>query len=364
MDFGVSLPTPADAWKTAQRAEAAGFRTAWFYDTQMVSAELFTAMAAAAVKTERIHLATGMLIPSNRIAPVAATALATLNALAPGRIECGIATGFTSRLTMGLGSYKMADMGEYARIIQTLLRGGTTELRIEGKTRKVRFLNPDAGLINITDPIPLHVSAFGPKGRKLTAELDADWVNVDFSEDFAGAADALEQMSEAYRAAGRDPESKRKTFFIWGSVLKEGESADSARVKAESGPFAVQVLHAMMEAQDRGSDPSGGVEEASAAGASPLIRLAGEYAKLYETYEPADARYLELHRGHLLYVRDDEAHFATAELISATTVTGTATELRQRLGRLRDMGYDEIVVQITPGQESMIEDWMGVFEGL
>jgi hypothetical protein len=50
----------------------------------------------------RIRLCTGVLIPSNRIAPVAASALASLNALAPGRIHFGVGTGFTARRTMGL----------------------------------------------------------------------------------------------------------------------------------------------------------------------------------------------------------------------------------------------------------------------
>ena len=36
-------------------------------------------MALAAEKTERIRLGTGVLVPSNRIEPVAANALATLN---------------------------------------------------------------------------------------------------------------------------------------------------------------------------------------------------------------------------------------------------------------------------------------------
>jgi hypothetical protein len=34
--FGITLPTPADSWKTVKRAEDAGFSTAWFYDTQVV----------------------------------------------------------------------------------------------------------------------------------------------------------------------------------------------------------------------------------------------------------------------------------------------------------------------------------------
>jgi alkanesulfonate monooxygenase SsuD/methylene tetrahydromethanopterin reductase-like flavin-dependent oxidoreductase (luciferase family) len=95
MKFGIALPTPADSWKTVKRAEDAGFSTAWFYDTQVLSADIFVAMGAAAVKTDRIRLATGVLIPSNRIAPVAANGLATLNALAPGRIDAGFGTGYT-----------------------------------------------------------------------------------------------------------------------------------------------------------------------------------------------------------------------------------------------------------------------------
>ena len=77
MEFGIAMATSADAWKLAERAEALGFSHAWFYDTQMLSADCFVAMGAAAIKTKRIRLGTGVLISSNRIAPVTANALAT-----------------------------------------------------------------------------------------------------------------------------------------------------------------------------------------------------------------------------------------------------------------------------------------------
>ena len=51
MDFGITLATAADSWKVVQRAEALGFSHAWFYDTQMLNADPFVAMAAAAMKT-------------------------------------------------------------------------------------------------------------------------------------------------------------------------------------------------------------------------------------------------------------------------------------------------------------------------
>ena len=127
MDFGVNLATSADSWKVVRRAEELGYTRAWFYDTQMLNADMFVAMGAAAVQTSRIRLATGVLIPSNRIAPVAASALAALNALAPGRIDFGISTGFTARRTMGLRPVKLEDMAEYIRIVQCLLAGETLE---------------------------------------------------------------------------------------------------------------------------------------------------------------------------------------------------------------------------------------------
>jgi len=47
MDFGIALPTPANSWKTVKRAEDAGFSTAWFYDTQVLSADIFVAAGHA-----------------------------------------------------------------------------------------------------------------------------------------------------------------------------------------------------------------------------------------------------------------------------------------------------------------------------
>ena len=47
MDFGIALPTAADNYKVVARAEELGFTHAWFYDTQMLSADCFVAMGAA-----------------------------------------------------------------------------------------------------------------------------------------------------------------------------------------------------------------------------------------------------------------------------------------------------------------------------
>src|SRR6188474_2739418 len=125
MDFGIGIASASDSWKVAQRAEELGFTHAWFYDTQMITADPFVAMAAAAVKTSKIRLGTGVLVPSNRIAAVTANAFASLNKLAPGRIDFGVGTGFTGRRAMGLGAVKLKDMEDYVRTVMALLREET-----------------------------------------------------------------------------------------------------------------------------------------------------------------------------------------------------------------------------------------------
>ena len=229
MDFGIALATSTESWKAVKRAEELGFTHAWFYDTQLLNPDVFIGMTQAAMTTNRIRLGTGVLIPSNRIEPVTANALATLNKIAPGRIDFGVGTGFTGRRTMGLGAITLARLETYVERVQALLRGETIYWDFEGESRAIRFLNPDFGLINIDSPIPLHVSAFGPKARKLTAKLGAGWVN--FGADVQRAAKELDDMRGAWRDAGRT-EPLYSTQFALGCVLKNGEPRRLARARS------------------------------------------------------------------------------------------------------------------------------------
>ena len=110
MNFGIAVASAIDSWKHVKRAEELGFSSSWFYDTQLLNPDIFICMALAAEKTSRIRLGTGVLIPSNRIEPVTANALATLNRIAPGRVDFGVGTGFTARRTMGLKAIPLRTM--------------------------------------------------------------------------------------------------------------------------------------------------------------------------------------------------------------------------------------------------------------
>ena len=77
-----------------------------------------------------------VLVPSNRIAAVTANAFATLNGMAPGRIDFGVGTGFSARRAMGLGAMKLADMEEYIRVVYGLLNGETLETTSKANARR------------------------------------------------------------------------------------------------------------------------------------------------------------------------------------------------------------------------------------
>ena len=87
MKYSIAFASEVDSWKWVKRAEELGFHAAWFYDTQLLNPDVFICMALAAHETSRIRLGTGVLVPSNRIEPVAANALASLNRLAPGESQ-------------------------------------------------------------------------------------------------------------------------------------------------------------------------------------------------------------------------------------------------------------------------------------
>jgi 5,10-methylenetetrahydromethanopterin reductase len=350
MDYGIALATTTESWKVVKRAEELGFSHAWFYDTQLLNPDVFIGMAQAAMHTTRIRLGTGVLIPSNRIEPVTANALATLNRLAPGRIDFGVGTGFTGRRTMDMRAIPLKRMKRYVQRVQGLLAGEVVTGEHEGARQNYGFLNPDLGLINIDDPVALHVSALGPQARRLVAELEAGWIN--FTADERTATRTLRDMQGAWQAAGRPDGSLYSTLFVLGAVLRPGERYDSERVLAQAGPWVTVFFHNLVETTEPGS-----METILGKETSDLLEA---YREIYLAY-PADRRHLYNHRGHLMFVRPEERFLLSPERIRNLTFTGEPDALRERVARLADAGYNQLTVQLVEGQMDAVEDWARVF---
>ena len=352
MEYGIALASKIESWRWVQRAEKLEFSSAWFYDTQLLNPDVFICMALAAEKTERIRLGTGVLVPSNRIEPVTANALATLNRLAPGRIDFGVGTGFTARRTMGLGAIPLKKMRTYIDRVRALVRGEIVTWDFEGKQRKIGFLNPDLGLINIEDEVPLWISAFGPKGRRLIAGLGAGWLNF---SGMSGAVESLKQMQSDWQDAGRDPGKLKSALFFLGAVLTGDEATDRDRLMKQAAPATAVIMHNLSDA----FPPMGGPSSDG-----PIGQLHQAYMKEHDRYEPRDAKYLQNHRGHLMFVRPEEAPLYSPDLVRATTMSGTHDELVGNMRTLAQAGYSQATVQLVHGQEEAIEDWARVFRSV
>ena len=355
MDYGIAGIIGAESWKTVQRAEQLGFSHAWFYDSPLYVADIFVAMAAAAMQTSRIRLGMGVAVPSTRIAPTMADGLASLNQLAPGRIDFGVGTGNTARSLMGLGALKLADLREYMRVVRELLAGKVVEYEFEGTRRKITFMHPVPDLVNTHDPIQWHMSAMGPRARQLTAELGVNWINF-MTAGMPAALTDLEDMLGKWKGAGREAPHCYTTVFTLGCVLAEKEPYDSPRAKAQAGPLVATVLQHLINV--------GGRIDLGAHDTSALSSLVAQYQQIYDAYEPKDTRYMKLYRGHLMWLLPEEKHLISGDLIQQITLTGTVAELRERIRRLRDAGYRQLTIQLVPGQEDALDDWARVIEGV
>jgi alkanesulfonate monooxygenase SsuD/methylene tetrahydromethanopterin reductase-like flavin-dependent oxidoreductase (luciferase family) len=80
-------PNPKHAAIQARLAEDLGFTTAWFGDLPMGFADVYSCMTLAAVNTTKIRLGTSIAAAPWRDPLTTANAIATINAIAPGRTK-------------------------------------------------------------------------------------------------------------------------------------------------------------------------------------------------------------------------------------------------------------------------------------
>lgn len=336
MEIGTLIFTkPQRAISDTQRAEARGFAQAWFPDSHMIYGDVYACMALAAANTTRIRLATSVSVASNRIAPVTAHSIATVNEIAPGRVSLGYGTGHTGRRVMGLPPVRFADFREQVRVLHDLLKTGETTYNTEGLTRKIRFLHRDRRFINLDNRIPLYVAANAPKARQLAGEFGDGLITGRItSAERMGAI--FKEVEEGARRAGREfPAGRIPCVSLTHTcVLRPGETAGSSRVVDLTGHWVAAALHGVAAGFTR--------MLAIPEDARPAFKAYSDYAARLEI--PAAERYLYLHRGHVIYLLPEERRFITPEAIRSTTLVGTRSELLDQIRELEQAGVNQIVV--------------------
>ena len=310
MKISCAFPTTMSSHHDIKVAEDLGYAHAWLYDTPQNSPDVWVSLALAAERTSRIGLGPGVLIPTLRHPMTNAAATATLAELAPGRLVVSFGTGFTGRRAMGYRAITWKFMTDYIEAYCGLLRGDI----VEWEGARMQMLQPDGSGPSRPIDVPILIGALGPKGRAIAAQHDGVFA--------ATTVEGLEPGAFDWVA-----------FLYWGTVLDQGESLDSERVRLAAGPGGAIAYHATYEL----------------AGADAVLTLPGGKEWLDTVNKrPLEERHLGVHVGHCIHMNDaDSAAWAVTggSLLPTTTLTGTAKEVRARAEQLVEQGVTEMVYQ-------------------
>ena len=304
--LSVALPPSRDIVEHARAAADLGYERVFVFDSPALYGDLWVAIARIAEAVPGIGLATGVAVTGMRHPVVTASAIATIEDLAPGRFRAYFGTGFTARNTMGKRGVKWSDLATYVGQVRGLLAGEVVE--VDGAACQLIY-SPGFGP-ELPIQVPIGLAPMGPKGFAVS-----------------------EQLADTVILTGPPTPEQRKwddiAMLMFGSVLDPGEDHTSERLRAAAGPFYVTTYHGIWEFAP---DAVGGMP----GGAEWLDRLAAD--------RPEDQRHLAVHEGHFVAVteRDQPLVDAAGEGLLTTGWTGTPEQIAERADAAAAAGVTEL----------------------
>jgi 5,10-methylenetetrahydromethanopterin reductase len=240
-------------------------------------------------------------VPSNRHPMTNAAAIAQLAGIAgEERVTVAVGSGFTGRMAMGQRALRWSFVADYVRTLQALLRGEV----VTWEDAPIQMLHSPGMAPERPITVRWLIGAAGPKGMAVAREL---------GDGVFGAGVPIHGFDWS-------------VCLQWGTVLDEGESADSQRALAAAGPAGGMMLHAAYEQ-----------------GLLPAEQLS-EWLASYESVT-ADRRHLAMHLGHLVHVNPPDAPHVNGDLLTRFDLALTADGWRRKLAQFEQGGATEIAFQ-------------------
>jgi 5,10-methylenetetrahydromethanopterin reductase len=288
----------------AQLAEELGYERVWLADSIAIYEDLFIWLGQLARSTERIGLGTGVLVPHTRHLMTTASSIATMEELAPGRMAYAFGTGASARWVIGKKPLTLKYVRNYMVALRGLLRGEVVEY--DGAQMQM-IHRPGLAPARPID-VPLLLSAAGPKGQAIAREI----------------ADGLMTFS------GGVPGWDWHVQLVSGTVLADGETIESDRVKAAVGPWYTVIYHGMWEGDPTSVD---------------MMPEGAAWRGAIEAERPDGQRHLAVHEGHVTEVteRDRAIVAAAGDALAMMSWVGDAETLRAQVAAAADEGTSEIM---------------------
>jgi len=301
LSYAVRLPPGPQALDHAILAEKLGFERIWSPEIPAFGHDIWVHLARIAERTQRIGIGPAVLTPSYRHPMAQASAIATLEQIAPGRLMVSFGTGFTGRVAMGQKPLTWEAMRRHFLQVRGLLRGEAVD--IDGGMAQMLAspgLLPDRPIRT-----PLLLAAQGPKGRAIAKEIADGLVAIGIPE----------------------PGMKPCFVAVSGTVLDPGETATSPRVRASVAPLMGTIYHTALA-----RDPEA------------VKRLPNGQAWLDSVMkEPAETRHLAVNRGHNWDISNGHDALVDTSAAEKMTFTGTPDALRARIAKLEEGGATGII---------------------
>jgi alkanesulfonate monooxygenase SsuD/methylene tetrahydromethanopterin reductase-like flavin-dependent oxidoreductase (luciferase family) len=304
----------------AQRADSANFRTAWF--PEITFADSFGPATAAALKTEKIGIATGVVGIWSRSAVTMSLQAATLQQLSRGRLLLGLgvqARGYVEAWHGQRYEKPIAAMRDFVTILRRAFAGEM--VTHEGDVFSVRNFHLD---MELPTPPRITIAANGPKMIELAGEI-ADGIigwfqSLEYVRDVT--VPALHRGAER---AGRSLDGFEATVGFPAVVTEDDSGIELAKGQA------------MMYATALGSAPAY-LESARIAGFGDVAESIGERVRAGDL------------RGAVSLVPD--------EMSASLLMAGSADRVRTRIDAYREAGLTAVHVLPSPpgGYYPLYED--------
>jgi 5,10-methylenetetrahydromethanopterin reductase len=311
------------------RAEQRGYDFCWVWDSPMIRSNVWAVLALVADRTNRIAVGSGVAIPALSMAPVIANAIATINAIAPGRTFLGVGTGNTGLRAMGQRPMTIAAFEQHLKVIRGLLHGQTVSFEANGIREEIAFQSLELDHINLDDAIPIHVGGFGPRAQALAGQYGDGLIT---SIPRGGSLpDALANVNSGATRAGRSLEKFETYALVNLLLLRPGETLASDRVVNEVGSSIMVNIHFMYDRyREFGTTPPDYVQ--------PIWE---EYVAFRQARD-AERSFTRAHESHYGHIDPAEARFITPEIIRVFCIAGQPDEIVEQLKVLEALGLSGI----------------------
>jgi probable F420-dependent oxidoreductase len=320
LSFGVTFMADPPVSETVGRAKLAednGFSHVWMWDSHVLWQEVYPIFALMAAATSDIHLGPCVTNPVTRDPTVTAAAMATLNEISGGRMELGIGRGDSAQRVLGRDPVSVTALEHACHTIRDLAEG--REAEIGGTAVQLKWSEGRR--------LPVWVAAYGPQALRCAGRV-ADGLIMQLADPFI-IEWSLRYLREGAEQAGRDP-ADIKIMAAAPAYISD----DLAYAREQVRWFPALVSNHVVDLVHRYHE-----------GELPAELTA--YIGQRELYDYA-------HHGR---IGSENAGFVSDEVVDRFCVLGSAAQVREKLGELRDLGVQQFNVY------SMVDDPRALISG-